>query len=291
MPLVRLIIFIFRGIGGIFRAIGRMFRALFSAGMFGFLAKSFEVILRIGFIASIVAAATVCYNLSQDAPYAADSRVMGPPYSCKVDTFSSYVYHSVTVSTLLNDFRPKDPKVSYGPGKLDAEGLIKVWMTEEMNHKTGQKVSWTADDPARPTAPGRLILEPDDFAPRSWTSYVRFFEATWAILTLPIVVAFLIFPSASGFSERLRRACLTAPLCAIVSFSFAYLLARHWLSLQHQAMAELIVDLPRWVQPSATLSKSILAGAAISILPIACWYLLRWVLGPLFAASSARQNP
>jgi len=138
MPLVRLIIFIFRGVVGIFRAIGHMFRALFSAGMFGFLSKSFEVLLRIGFIASIVAAATVCYNLSQDAPYAADSRVMGPPYSCKVDTYNSYVYHSVSVSSLLNDFRPKDPKVSYGPGKLDSEGLMKVWLTEEMYHKTGQ---------------------------------------------------------------------------------------------------------------------------------------------------------
>jgi hypothetical protein len=291
MPLVRLIIFIFRGIGGIFRAIGRMFRALFSAGMFGFLAKSFEVILRIGFIASIIAAATVCFNLSQDAPYAADSRAIGPPYSYKVDTYNSYGHHPVSVSSLLNDFRPKDPKVSYGPGKLDSEGLIKVWMTEEMNHKTGQKVSWTADDPARPSAPGRLILEEDDFAPRSWASYIRFFEASWAMLTLPMVVACLIFPSTSRFRERLRRACLTAPLCAIVSFSFAYLLARHWLSVQHQAIAELIVGLPRWVQPSATLSKSILAGAAISLLPIACWYLLGWVLGPFFAASSARQNP
>jgi hypothetical protein len=168
---------------------------------------------------------------------------------------------------------------------------MKVWLTEEMYHKTGQKVIWTADDPARPTAPGRLILEPDDFAPRSWASYIRFFEASWAILTLPIVVAFLIFPSASRFSERLRRACLTAPLCAVVSFSFAYLLARHWLSLQHQAMAELILDLPRWVQPSATLSKSILAGAAISLLPVAGWYLFRWVLSPFFVASSVRQNP
>ena len=42
MPLVRLIILIFRGIGGFFRAIGRIFRALFSPGAFGFLVKAFE---------------------------------------------------------------------------------------------------------------------------------------------------------------------------------------------------------------------------------------------------------
>ena len=292
MPLVRLIIFLFRGIGRIFSAIGRFLKALVGAGMRSFLVKSFEVILRLGFVGSLAAVVVVCMNEYAEKPYVAGgSQAVGPPYRYKVDAYNNYTYQVVSLEFLLTGFAPKDPKVPYGPGRLDVEGVIKVWKKEEMISLSGQNVSWTVDANSRRPDLGKPVLEEEDFAPKNWWRFTSFFEQAWAILSLPVLLAWLVFPAGSRIIDRIHRACLVAPLCAIVSCSFAYLLTRYWLSVQHAAIAELVLDLPRWVHPVGILNKSILAGAAISLIPIAVWYLLKWVLGPFLGASSAVQNP
>jgi hypothetical protein len=292
MPLVRLIIFLFRGVGRIFSAIGRFLKALVGAGMRSFLVKSFEVILRLGFVGSLAAVVAVCMNEYAEKPYVpGGSQSVGPPYAYKFDTSNSNIYQEVSLEHLLSDFAPKDAKVPYGPGRLDVEGVIKVWKTQEMLSVSGQKVSWTVGAfSSRPNL-GKPMLEEGDFAPNNWRSFTSFFEHAWAIISLPVLLAWLVFPAGSRIIDRIHRACLVAPLCAIVSCSFAYLFARYWLSVQHAATAELVLDLPRWVHPVGILNKSILAGVTISLIPIAVWYLLKWVLGPFLGVASARQNP
>lgn len=292
MPLVRLIIFLFRGVGRIFTAIGRFLKALVGAGMRSFLVRSFEVILRLGFVGSLVAAVVVCYNLFGEKPYVGGGyQSVGPPYRYNIESYNNYGYQDVSLEYLLTGFTPKDAKVSYGPGKLDVEGIINVWKSQEMQSSGGQKVSWSARDSGRKLEQGRPALEEGDFAPRNWWRFTSFFEQAWAILTLPLVLAWLVFPSSAKIRERVHRACLIAPLCAIVSCSFAYLLTRYWLSVQYDVAAELVLDLPRWVHPVGALNKSVLVGAAISLIPIAAWYLLRWILGPFLSSSPAGQAP
>jgi len=295
MPLVRLIIFLFRGIGRIFAAIGRFLKALVGAGMRSFLVKSFEVILRLGFVGSLAAVVAVCMNLFDNKHYMSNGNdVVGPPYKYRFETGDYYgsQYRTISLEFLLLGFMPKDAKVLYGSGKLDVEGVIEVWSNHEMVDNIGRwKGSWISEDNTRKSEGGRLVLKVEDFNPRSWDSFAYFFEHAWAIISLPILLVWLVFPAGSRIIDRIHRACLVAPLCAIVSCSFAYLLTRYWLSVQHAATAELVLDLPRWVHPVGILNKSIFAGAAISLIPIAVWYLLKWVLGPFLGASSAVQNP
>jgi hypothetical protein len=231
-------------------------------------------------------------NEFSEKPYVAGgSLAVGPPYRFNVDAYNNYSNQGVSLEFLLTGFTPKDAKVLYGPGRLDVEGIIKVWKTEEMTSVSGQKVSWTIDANIRRPGLGKPVLEEEDFAPKNWWRFTSFFEQVWAIISLPVLLAWLVFPAGSSIIDRIHRACLVAPLCAIASCSFAYLLTRYWLSVQHAATAELVLDLPRWVHPVGILNKSILVGAAISLIPVAVWYLLKWVLGPFLGVASARQNP
>jgi len=292
MPLVRLIIFIFRGVGGIFRAIGRMFCALFSAGMFGFLVKSFEALLRLAFVGSLVAAGTVCWNLHEDRPFVRkEYALVGMPSSYRVTSYANYTYEKASLEAVLTRFAPKDPKVVYGPGKLDAETLIQTWNTNEMISVSGLPVEWMSNGRSGSLPGPKPSLMPEDFAPSDWRVFTDFFHATWAILTLPLVVAWLVFPASLRLRDRIHRACLYAPACVLASFSFAYLLSRHWVSVQHAVYAEMILDLPRWVQPAGLLNMSLRAGFSFSLIPVALWYLVGWVLGPFFKASAVPPTP
>lgn len=292
MPLVRLIIFLFRGVGRMFSAIGRFLKALVGAGMRSFILKSFEAALRLGLIGSLVAAAVVCYKLFGEKPYVSGGyESIGPPYTYELDRYNGYGYRGADLDFLLTRFVPKDPKVAYGPGKLDVQGVIRVWKTCEMVHVAGENVRWTSVGQPPRSESAKPVLEEEDFAPRSWGRFVAFFEQSWAILTLPLLLAWLVFPAGSGVVDRVHRTCLVAPLCAIVSCSFAYLLTRSWLAVQHKAASELVIDLPRWVHPAGVLNKSILVGAALSLLPVVQWYMLRWVLGPFLSSSTASRNP
>jgi hypothetical protein len=292
MPLVRLIIFLFRGVGRIFAAIGRFLKALVGAGMRGFLLKFFEASLRLGFIASLVAVVVVCAQLLDLKYYQYGGHEgVGPMFTYKFDTYNNYGYRAVTLDDLLTQFTPKDPKVAYGPGKLDVEGVVLAWKQNEMVHVSRQAVKWDWSLSPKSEESNRPVLEPEDFAPRSWRRFVHFFEQAWAIFSLPLVVAWLVFPSGASLLGRVRRACLMAPVVAVVSFSFAYLLTRYWLSVQYEAIAELVVDLPRWVHPVDVLNKSILAGVVIGFIPMVAWYLLRWVLGPFFKPKTGLPSP
>ncbi len=292
VPLVRLIIFLFRGIGRMFQAIGRFLRALVGAGMRSFLLKSVEVVLRLGFVASLVALVAVCGSLFGSKHYLSGSyEAVGPRFSYKFDTYNNYDYRVLRLHDALTQFVPKDAKVPYGPGKLDVDGVLQVWKTNEMVHVSGTAVKWDVSLGARNEETGRPMLMAEDFAPRSWDKFTAFFEQAWAIISLPMLVAWLVFPSASRLRERVRRACLLAPLCAVASFGFAYLFSRYWLNTQYDALAELVIDLPRWAHPVGILNKSILAGLAISLIPMALWYLLRWVLGPFFATPTTQSSP
>lgn len=292
MPVVRLIVFIFRGIGGFFRAIGRMFRALFSAGVFGFLVKTFEASLRLAFVGSLVAAGSVCWKLHEDRPFVTKGYSMvGMPSTFRVGSYPSYDYEKASLEALLTRFAPKDPKVVYGPAKMDAETMIATWNACEMVSVSGLSVEWLSNGRALSLPGPKPTLLPEDFAPRDWRVFADFFHAAWAILTLPLLVALLVFPARLRLRDRIHRACLSAPVCAIAAFGFAYLLARHWLSVQHAVYAEMILDLPRWVQPAGLLNMSLLAGFSFSLMPIGVWYLVRWVLGPFFRPSAAPPGP
>lgn len=292
MPLVRLIIFLFRGIGRIFSAIGRFLKALVGAGMRSFILKSFEAALRLSLIGSLIAAAVVCYKLFGEKPYVSGGyESIGPPYTYEFDRYNGYGYRGADLDFLLTRFVPKDPKVDYGPGKLDVQGLIRVWKTCEMVHVAGENVRWTSVVQPPRSESAKPVLEEEDFMPRRWGGFTSFFEQTWAIMTLPLLLAWLVFPAGSGIVDRVHRTCLVAPLCVIVSCSLAYLLTRHWLAVQHEAAAQLVLDLPRWVHPVGVLNNSILAGVAFSLIPVVLWYLLRWVLGPFLNPSSVVRNP
>jgi hypothetical protein len=292
MPVVRLIIFIFRVIGGFFRAIGRMFRALFSAGMFGFLVKTFEALLRLAFVGSLVAAGAVCWNLHEDRPFVMKGyALVGMPSAFRVSSYVGYSYEKASLEAVLTRFAPKDAKVVYGPGKLDAETLIQTWNTNEMISVSGAQIEWQHNGRSGSLPGPKPTLMPEDFAPRDWRLFTDFFHATWAILTLPLIVAWLVFPASLRLRDRIHRACIYAPACVIASFSFAYLLSRHWVSVQHAVYAEMILDLPRWVQPAGLLNMSLLAGFSFSLIPIALWYLMGWVLGPFFKASAVSPTP
>lgn len=292
MPLVRLIIFLFRGVGRIFAAIGRFLKALVGAGMRGFLHKFFEASLRLGFIASLVAVVVVCAKLLDLRYYQNGGHEgVGPAFTYKFDTYNNYGYRDVSLADLLTQFTPKDPKVAYGPGKLDVDGVVLAWKQNEMVHVSRQAVKWDLSLSPKSEESNRPLLEPEDFAPRSWRRFVHFFEQAWAIISLPLVVAWLVFPSGAGLLGRVRRACLMAPVVAVVSFSFAYLLSRYWLAVQHEAIAEMVLDLPRWIQPAGLLNMSLVAGFSFSLIPVALWYLAGWVLGPFFKPSSVPPTP
>ncbi len=292
MPLVRLTIIFFRGIGWIFRSVGRLFGFLFGPGMFAFLVKSFEVILRLGFVGSIVAATVVCWNLYEARPFVSDGRArLGMPCAYHLDTYNSYSSEKASLEVILTKFAPKNPNLAYGPGKLDAEALIQLWNSNEMVHVSAQPVTWQYNGREAVLPGPKPMLNPEDFAPSYWRELVVFFEASWAVLTLPLVVAWLVFPSGLRLWDRIFRACVWAPACAVASFSFAYLLSRQWLSVQHGAYAELILDPPRWAQPAGLLSTSLLCGFSLSLVPIASWYLLRWVLGPFLRSGVAASSP
>jgi len=291
MPIVRLIIFMFRGVGRMFQAMGRFLRALVGAGVRGFLLKSFEAVLRFSFLGALIAVVAVCANLFRDQPYVTDhyeSVGLVQSYSPQRQPSGSD-FQRVTLRRLLNDFVPKDPLSTYGPGKLDVEGIIKVWKTEEMVHVSDQKVTWRLERYGVEVA--KPALTEEDFTPRAWGQFEAFFQHAWAILTLPVLVGFLVFPSISLLRDRLYRMCVFAPLSAMISLSFAYLLARYWLSAQYEVAAQLIVDLPKWSHPPGILGASVLAGAAISLMPVALWYLLRWVLGPFLSTPAQSPSP
>jgi hypothetical protein len=292
MPVVRLIIFIFRGIGGFFRAIGRMFRALFSAGMFAFLARSFDALLRLGFIGSLFAAGAVCWKQYAERPFvSAEYARLAMPSAFRVSSYNNYSYDKATLEAMLTRFIPKDSKIVYGAGKLDAETFIQVWNDNEMVHVTGQAVDWQYNDRTPSLAGPKPMLKPEDFSPSRWSELTDFFQATWAILTLPLVVALLVFPGGARLRDRIFRACLLAPACVVTSFSFAYLLSLQWLSVQHAVYAEMVLDLPRWVQPTGLLNMSLVAGFSFSLMPVALWYLVGWVLGPFFKPSAVPPTP
>jgi hypothetical protein len=292
VPLVRLTLFFFRGIGWVFRSIGRLFSALFSAGMFAFLNKSFEACLRLAFIGSLVAAGVVCWNLHEDRPFLRkEYALVGMPSAYRVSSYNNYSYEKASLEAVLTRFAPKDPKVVYGPGKLDAETLIQTWNSNEMVSVSGLPVEWQYNGRTASPPSTKPTLMPEDFAPSNWHELTGFFRATWAILTLPLVVAWLVFPTSVRLRDRIYRACLWAPACVVASFSFAYLLSLQWLSVQHAAYADLILDLPRWVQPAGLLNMSLVAGFSLSLVPIAAWYLIRWVLGPFFRPNVVPLTP
>lgn len=295
MPLIRLLIFISRGIGGIFRAFGRMFRALFSAGVFSFLVKSFEALLRLTFVGSLVTAGVVCWRAYAERPFVdRHYAAAGMPCTYKVnltDAYGSYAYERASLGNIVTHFVPKDPNVAYGPGRLDPEALMQVWNNSEMVHVSGRAVEWQTQGRALSPAGGKPMLKPEDFAPSTWEQLAVFFTSVWAALAFPLIVAWLVFPSVSRLRDRIHRACLLAPLWVIVSFSFAYLLTLHWLSVQHEAAAEWISELPAWVHPSGLLNEPLMKGMLISLMPVVAWYLLRWVLGPFFRSGAVTPTP
>ncbi len=292
VPLVRLIIFFFRGIGWVFQSVGRLFKALFSAGMFAFLTRSFDALLRLGFIGSLIAAGAVCWKLYTERPFvSAEYARLGMPSVFRLSSSISYSYEKATLEAMLTRFIPKDSKIVYGPGKLDAETFIQIWNANEMVHVTGGSVDWQYNDRTPSLAGPKPMLKPEDFSPSRWNELTDFFQATWAILTLPLVVAWLVFPGSARLRDRIFRACLWAPACVVASFSFAYLLSLQWLSVQHAAYADLILDLPRWVQPAGLLNMSLVAGFSLSLVPIAAWYLVRWVLGPFLRPNVVPPTP
>jgi hypothetical protein len=63
------------------------------------------------------------------------------------------------------------------------------------------------------------------------------------------------------------------------------------LAIQHAEAAELVVDLPNWVHPVGLLNGPFMAGLLLSLIPLAAWYLLRWVLGPFFKAPPLAPSP
>lgn len=293
MPIVRLIIFLFRGLGRMFQAVGRFLRALVGAGVRGFLLKSFEAGLRLSFLGALIAVVAVCVNLFRDKPYVTNNyECVGPVQSYSLQLYpSGSDFQRVSLLLLLNDFAPKDPLCTYGPGKLDVDGIIKVWKTVEMGHVSGKKVTWRSEGYGRGVEVAKPGLTDEDFSPREWGAFALFFQLAWAILTLPILVGFLVFPSATRFRDRLYRMCVCAPLSGVISLSFAYLLARYWLAVQYDVAAQLIVDLPKWSHPPGILGASVLAGLAISLMPVALWYLLRWVLGPFLSTPAQSPSP
>jgi len=288
MPLVRLLIFLFRGVGSMFRAVGRFLRALVGAGMRGFARKCFEASLRLGFLASLVAVCAVGVNLFRHRPYAADGYgAVGPVQVYSRQEYPSFSdFQRLTVRQLLTDFAPKDAKCVYGPGKLDVDGIIQVWKTEEMVHVSGQKVTWRSEGDGRGRLVSKLVLKEEDFAPNDWSPFESCFQQAWGILVLPLMLGFLVFPGSARFRERLYRMCVFAPVNAVVSFSFAYLFALYWLRVQYEVFAPLVLDLPRWSPSASVLGDSLVAGAVLSLLPVTLWYLLRWVLGPFLGATT-----
>lgn len=293
MPLVRLIIFLFRGVGRPFSAAWNFLKALFGAGMRSFLAKSFEVLLRLCFVGSLAATVAVCWNLSDDKPYLQEDHytAVGPDIRYEISPSAYSRSRRLTPAAMFRDFRPKDPSVPYQQGLLTTSELVEIWNTREMRTNTDQPVSWTSHTDRHPASGSWPKLRETDFAPDDWNPFRRFFEQSWAIITLPLLLALLVFPGSAKLLERIHRACLFTPLCALASFSFAYLFSRHWLSSQHQVMAELFADLPAWTHPIAALNKSIVAGLSLSLIPLALWYLLRWVLGPFLNQSPVRSAP
>ena len=293
MPLVRLIIFLFRGVGRIFSAIGRFLKALVGAGMRSFLVKSFEVILRLGFVGSLAAVVAVCMNLLDDKTFLDSGNYawVGPDIWYQIGS-SSYARSSkLTPAAMLRDFQPKDSAVSYRPGILTASELVDLWNRQQMRANPDQLVSWSSHSGREPKSGAWPNLREEDFIPGSWDPFRHFFEQTWAMLTLPLLLGWLVFPGAHRLRDRIHRACLMAPLCGLASFSFAYLLSRHWLSVQFEAMSEVVLELPRWTHPTGVLNKSMLVGLLLCLAPLVLWYLLRWVLGPYFGTSAAVQNP
>jgi hypothetical protein len=292
VPLVRLIILFLRGIGWVFRSVGRLFKAMFSAGTFAFLAKAFEAFLRLGFIGSLVAAGVVCWNLHEDRPFLRkEYALVGMPCAFRTQSSVSYSYEKASLEALLTRFAPRDPNVAYGPGKLDAETLIQSWNANDMVHVSGQTVVWQYEGRTAVLPGPKPLLKPEDFAPSRWSELTDFFRSAWAILTLPLVVAWLVFPAGARIRDRIYRACLWTPGSVLASFSFAYLLSRHWVSVQHGVYAEMVLDLPRWIQPAGLFTSSLLAGFSLSLVPIAVWYLLRWVFGPFFGSAKVPRSP
>ena len=293
MPFVRLIIFLFRGVGRIFSAFVRLLKALVGAGMRSFLVKSFEALLRLGFIGSLVAVVVVCWNLVGDKPYASTDGYasVGPDIWYEIDASSFSRSQRLTPSAIFRDFHPKDDAVAYQPGILSVAQLVDTWNEKEMLPKPDRLVTRSPRSRRETKSGSWPKLRETDFAPDNWTPFRQFFEQSWAIITLPLVLAWLVFPGSVRMRDRIHRACLFAPLCAFAGFSFAYLLSRHWLNSQYDILAELFTDLPRWSHPVGVLNQSMLTGLFLSLIPLALWYLLRWVVGPFLNQSPARPAP